>query len=668
MTRNWFLCLPVLVGALHAAARAEDLPDVFAPAHIQRLMVRANDWQVAHPAMKPEDRNWERSTWYTGVMAAYKATRDPRFLEQAEAWGRKHQWQVGTEKAGANRLFCVEVWSELYFETKDKRTIGPATEWLQTPASNSPAGAKVWYLEGGRRYADSLYGASALAMLAKAAGEKKYLDAMHAFWADVSDEIFDKQESLYYRDQRFIGQKSPNGKKVFWSRGNGWVLGGIVRVLEYLPDDDPSRAKYVAQFKAMAAAVARRQGADGLWRPNLDDPQHIPVPESSGSGFFCYALAWGINRGILDRPTYEPVVKKAWRGLAGVIGPEGEVQYGQPVGDRPAAVKKETTHEYVTGAFLLAGSEVLRLVKAGGMTAAATGPVAKGQRVFSTGHSFHSGFAPILDKMAKSGDFKDSTIVGVSNIGGSRVIQHWDGKGVQEALKAGGVDVLMTTPIYLPDPGVEKLAQLGFAHNPDFRLTMMEFWLPFDQYEPRNYTHGPPGSPTERLPPPNKVDHHAATGDGLRKIHERYFREMDDLVLAINKQLGKQVVFVVPVGQAVIALREKIIAGQAPGLKSQEDLFSDGLGHPKPPLTIMMGYCHYAVIYRKSPVGLPVPPALNIPGNAEDADALNRLLQKLAWEAVTRHPLSGVKVDPSSATTSKQASASIRQAAGDPMH
>jgi hypothetical protein len=255
--------------------------------------------------------------------------------------------------------------------------------------------------------------------------------------------------------------------------------------------------------------------------------------------------------------------------------------------------------------------------------------------------------------MAKSAGFEDSAIVGVSSIGGSKVIQHWGGKAVQAALTAGNVDVLMTTPIYLPDPGVEKFAQLGFDHNPDFRLTMMEFWLPFDQYEPRNYSNGPAGSPTEHLAPPKRVDHDAATGEGLRKIHERYFREMDELVGAVNQKLGKRVVFVVPVGQAVIALREKIIAGQVPGLKSQEDLFADSLGHPQAPLTIMMGYCHYAVIYRKSPVGLPVPRALKIPGDGKDLIALNRLLQALAWDAVTHHPLRGVQVDRSPAPAAK---------------
>ena len=330
---------------------------------IARLLRRVNAWQLMHPVMKPNDRNWERATWYTGVMAANRATGDETFFMEARDWGLQHQWAVGTEKAGANRLFCVETWAELYFLEKDPAMIRPAVEWLATAASNSPAGAKVWYLEGGRRYADSLYGASALAMLAKATGDQKYLDTLHAFFWDVQAELFDKEDGLFYRDQRFIGQHTKNGKKVYWSRGNGWVLGGIVRVLEYLPADDPQRPRYVELLRTMSAAIAKRQGADGLWRPNLDDADDVPAPESSGTGFFCYGMAWGIRHGLLDRETYLPVVRKAWAGLARCVTPDGQVQWGQPVGDRPATVTEALTHEYVTGAFLLAGSEMLELAK-----------------------------------------------------------------------------------------------------------------------------------------------------------------------------------------------------------------------------------------------------------------------------------------------------------------
>jgi unsaturated rhamnogalacturonyl hydrolase len=361
MKPQWHLSLPILLGILSSAG-AQDTADVFAPAAIHRLLVRVNDWQAGHPAMKPDDRNWERGTWYTGVMAAYKATGDERFLKQALDWGRQHRWQVGTERAGANRLFCVETWAELFFVKRDKAMIAPAIEWLKTPARNSPAGAKVWYLDNGLGYADSLYGAPALAMMAKATGDKKYLDTMHAFFWDIQAALFDKDDGLFYRDKRFIGRQNTNGKKVFWSRGNGWVLGGIVRILEYLPQDDHQRPRYVELLKTMSAAIAKRQGADGLWRPNLADPNDVAVPETSGTGFFCYGMAWGIKHGLLDRERYLPVVKKAWAGLVKSVSPEGKVRWGQPVGDRPAGVTMDLTHEYVTGTFLLAGSAMVELL------------------------------------------------------------------------------------------------------------------------------------------------------------------------------------------------------------------------------------------------------------------------------------------------------------------
>jgi rhamnogalacturonyl hydrolase YesR len=111
----------------------------------------------------------------------------------------------------------------------------------------------------------------------------------------------------------------------------------------------------------MAAAVAKAQGSDGLWRANLADPEEFPNKESSGSGFFCYALAWGINNGILDRDAYLPAAQKAWTGLVGCLSPEGKVEWGQDVGDRPVSVKQDDSHEYVAGTFLLAGSEMLKL-------------------------------------------------------------------------------------------------------------------------------------------------------------------------------------------------------------------------------------------------------------------------------------------------------------------
>ena len=334
-------------------------------AQIAARMRLVNEWQRAHPVMRPDNRNWERGTWYTGVMAAWKATRDHRYLDQALKWGRLHQWQAGTEWGGANRLFCVETWLELYFARKDRAMIEPAIRWLDTSAPNSPAGARRWYLEKDstteRAYVDALYGAPALAMLARATGDRKYLEILQAFFDDITGELFDQDAGLYYRDARFIGQKTAHGKKILWSRGNGWVFAGIARILEYLPASDPRRAHFLPIFRRMASELVKRQGADGLWRPNLDDAEAPPMPETSGTGFFCYGLAWGIHHGIFDRSVYLPAVRRAWAGLESSVSPEGKVQWGQQVDAGPNALRQESTHEYVTGTFLLAASEVYSL-------------------------------------------------------------------------------------------------------------------------------------------------------------------------------------------------------------------------------------------------------------------------------------------------------------------
>ena len=182
-------------------------------------------------------------------------------------------------------------------------------------------------------------------------------------------------------------------------------------------------------------------------------------------------------------------------------------------------------------------------------------PIETGQRVFSVGHSFHSFMPKILAELAQEAGIKDHVQVGGSNIGGSKVFHHWnvpdDKNAAKDALRAGKVDVLTLAPRYLPDDGIEKFALLALEHNPNIRINVDEFWLPFDVYDPK-------------VAQPANVDHNAPTGEELRRMHALYFDALDEHLTALNKKYGKQVLFVVPIGQAVVALREKIIAGQAP--------------------------------------------------------------------------------------------------------
>jgi len=263
-------------------------------------------------------------------------------------------------------------------------------------------------------------------------------------------------------------------------------------------------------------------------------------------------------------------------------------------------------------------------------------PIRKGQRIFTCGHSFHVWVPGIVTDLCKKAEIPDHVQVGLSSIGGSKVIQHWDKpddkNNAKEALKTGKVDVLTLSPIFFPDAGIENFTKLALEHNKDIRILVQPIWLRADIYEPT-------------MKRPAKVDQNAITIEELRKRHEVYFQEMDAHIRDLNKKQGRTVLYIVPAPQAVIALREKIVAGQAPGLKMQSDLFTDATGHGTAPLKTLVGYCNFAVIYRRSPVGLPVPEILKQAKLGDQEDKLNRLLQELAWAAVIQHPLSGVRLE-----------------------
>jgi unsaturated rhamnogalacturonyl hydrolase len=356
---NAFIILSVFLNAFAATAQN----DVFDKKTILDLMNRVNNYQVKKNGMTV-NRNWKQATYYTGVMAFYHLTGDNQLLEQALSWAEKNDWKVGNEMFfPANRLTCTQTYLEIFVIRKDSSMIKDTREYLDAElVINEPAYIRGWY------YADALYvGIPPFLMMTTATGEKKYADfGNHIFW-ELADQLYDKDEDLFYRDSEAqFNEKSINGKNVFWSRGNGWVIASIPRILSYLEKDNPFYQRYFELLQKMAVSLSDCQGEDGLWRTNLADYDEYPMPESSGTAFFTYAIAWGINNDILERLVFEPVVRKAWKGLCNVVDQEGKVCWGQPEARKPGKVKKEDSDEFVTGAFLLAGSEMLKLIEKSG--------------------------------------------------------------------------------------------------------------------------------------------------------------------------------------------------------------------------------------------------------------------------------------------------------------
>ncbi|HJX93075.1 MAG TPA: glycoside hydrolase family 88 protein [Pyrinomonadaceae bacterium] len=344
-------------GAIQAKATTKQ-DQIYSKKEIRQAMERVFAWQVANPVETNLRNNnqWARAAFYAGIMAAYKITGDRKYLDQAVRWATDRQWKLGERPRHADDQAPGQTYLELYLLHKDPIRIQTTRATLDAMIADPKPGREDWW------WCDALFmSPPVLASLYKTTGDQKYLKFLNAMWWDTTDFLFDPTENLYYRDKNYIGKPNANGKKVFWARGNGWVMAGTVRVLQYLPKNDPMRNRYIDLLRKMAAAVSKVQGADGLWRPSLLDPTQAPVPETSSSGFFCYAITWGINQGYLDRKTYTPVVKKAWAGLNGAVHPDGKLGWVQPIGAAPASVNFDMNQEYGSGAFLFAGSEMYRM-------------------------------------------------------------------------------------------------------------------------------------------------------------------------------------------------------------------------------------------------------------------------------------------------------------------
>jgi len=240
-----------------------------------------------------------------------------------------------------------------------------------------------------------------------------------------------------------------------------------------------------------------------------------------------------------------------------------------------------------------------------------------------------------FDQMAKSAKIEGHKLLGRQGLGGSTVKQHWDlpddKDQARKAIKTGTVDVLTTSPNRgIPDEGIDKFAALLVENNPKGRLTIQASWYPND---------GPEFDKKGGFKNAMRDNADPAT---LRKAWSPWYERMRDQVKNINEKHKRPVAFVVPVGDAVIRLRERVVKGEVPGYTKQSELFTDDLGHAKLPVGILTAYCHFAVIYGRTPVGLPMPAAL---GKTSDAEKMNALLQEIAWEAVLAEPASGVKAE-----------------------
>jgi len=318
-------------------------------AGVVSLMRRVADNELKAPGT---EKDWIHGSMWTGIMAAYQITGDTKYLAAIKTWAGAG-WTLTNGAASRGDDQCA---AQTYFDAYLSSPSGAnmvmlagAKPSFDALVAKPPVGRVEWWWE------DALFMVPpGFVRLGAATGDKTYFTVMDGMWWDTYAFLWDAKADLMYRDDMHRNE--------FWGRGNGWVIAGTARVLQYLPADDAKRGSYVTMLTAMATALKAVQGTDGMWRSNLLVPTQFPNQETSATGLITYGIAWGINNGVLDRATFLPVVQKAWTGLVSVIDTNGMVGWCQPVGAGPAAATATSTTPFGVGAWLLAASEMAKLL------------------------------------------------------------------------------------------------------------------------------------------------------------------------------------------------------------------------------------------------------------------------------------------------------------------
>lgn len=312
---------------------------------------------------------WTRSVYYEGLMALHQIYPKKEYYKYAEDWADFHKWgfRSGNITRNADDYCAAQTYIDLYqLEPKPeklKNTRACMEKFLHTPQDDDwswvdaiqmgmPVFAKMGVVENDPRYFEKMYD-------------------MYMFTRNHhgTNGLFNEEDGLWWRDTDFAPPyKEPNGEDAYWSRGNGWVIGALAKVLSIIPEDAPHREQYVEDLQTMAKALKEVQRKDGFWNVSLHDESHFGGPELSGTALFVYAMAYGVNNGLLDKEEYLPVIKKGWDAMANEsLHENGFLGYVQSTGKEPkdgqplSYDKIPDFEDYGLGCFLLAGSEVYKL-------------------------------------------------------------------------------------------------------------------------------------------------------------------------------------------------------------------------------------------------------------------------------------------------------------------
>lgn len=345
------------------------------PQEVMEISRRVADWQIATfedqgkyrasytftdktTFENHHDLSWPVAALYTGMFELVKLTDDPKYAKWLKGIGDEHKWQLHKREFHADDHAVGLMFLEMYEKYGKKKMVKPTQERFDGIMTGEKRDTWHW------TWSDALFMAPPVwAKLAEVTGEQKYLDYMHEQYMMTYDKLWSPENKLFFRDLKYLTRHEENGKGVFWSRGNGWVYGGLALMIPTFPEGWEHTPFYIELFRDLSEALKATQREDGSWSGGLlGDIKDYPIMETSGTAFFAYGLAWGINNGIIDRETYEPTLLAAWESLVSAVHEDGLLGYVQGIGEAPGFSTYETTETYGTGAFIAAGCEMYKFV------------------------------------------------------------------------------------------------------------------------------------------------------------------------------------------------------------------------------------------------------------------------------------------------------------------
>jgi len=315
-----------------------------------------NNNSIVFPGETPGNSDWDQATYFAGDLAAYDATGQANYLSFAQSWASQNNYSLlgGNTTTWPDYQAAGQVYIRLYQLSNTSSDLSGITESINGMVNSTVDNEWTWV--------DAInMSMPNFAELGSIYNNTNYFTKMYTLYsyAKYSLGLYDSTTGLWWRDSTYVNTST------FWSRGDGWVFAAHAKVLSVLPKSDPHYAEYLSTFTTMAQALAARQQPGGYWNSDLGGTDYAG-PESSGTSFFLYGLAWGLNNGILDQNTYLPVVEKAWNFFANTaIQPSGLLGYVQPspACNCPGPTSATTTYDYGVGAFLLAGRQMALLTQ-----------------------------------------------------------------------------------------------------------------------------------------------------------------------------------------------------------------------------------------------------------------------------------------------------------------